>query len=209
MSHVPQRRTSRSLLSISFAALAGIACDNSAAIADSAAPLNDWLIQDVCAGASGRPIMADPYKGCPSGTTERDLRAGEPIPYRKIDQTGHQEHDSYPVIDSKARLLVVNPFDYAPFGTFDQATDGYDLYEIRNGWASVGETRDSGGYATTFFGLGCTPFNGWVFFPDTISVSNYSAIGNAMVPIAGVHWLQAGQPWPGASRMTTNGCIAK
>ena len=61
MSHVPQRRTSRSLLSISFAALAGIACDDSAAIADSAASLNDWLIQDVCADASGRPIMADPY----------------------------------------------------------------------------------------------------------------------------------------------------
>ena len=184
-------------LAVLLAAIACIAYASSESAAESGAPLNDWLIQDVCVDSGDRPITADPYKGCPGGTTERDLRPGELLPYHKIDQLGQQQHDSYPVIDRKNRLLVVNPFDVAPFGAFDQATDGYDLYEIRDGWASAAETRDSGGYETTFFGPGCTPFNGWVFFPETISVTDYSTVGNATIPIAGVHWLQAGQPWPG------------
>src|SRR5437588_11645344 len=55
-----------------------------------------------------------------------------------------------------------------PYGTFEAGDgDGYDLYSIHNGWVSVGGTRDGGGYSQTFWGSGCTDYNGWVFFPTS------------------------------------------
>ena len=38
---------------------------------------------------------------------------------------------------------------------------------IRNGWVSASGTRDGGGYSQTFYGSGCTPYNGWIFFPTS------------------------------------------
>src|ERR1043166_3110295 len=59
----------------------------------------DWITKDVCADASNQPVAADPYDGCPAGTTERDIQIGEALPYLNHDQpyTGHpdgyQRHD--------------------------------------------------------------------------------------------------------------------
>ena len=43
-------------------------------------PEYDWLLKNVCADASNTPVPADPYYGCPSGTTERDIQIGELLP---------------------------------------------------------------------------------------------------------------------------------
>ena len=65
----------------------------------------DWIIQHVCADASDRPVPADPYNGCPSGTHERRLKLGDPMPYLRHDQPGpgqphgFQRHNSYPLVD--------------------------------------------------------------------------------------------------------------
>ncbi len=48
----------------------------------------DWIIQHVCADSSDRPVPADPYDGCPSGTHESRLKLGDPMPYLKHDQPG-------------------------------------------------------------------------------------------------------------------------
>jgi hypothetical protein len=117
----------------------------------------DWITKDVCADASNQPVAADPYDGCPAGTTERDIQIGEALPYLNHDQpyTGHpdgyQRHDAYPVLDKSGNPLIVVEMDFGydrPYGTFEAGDgDGYDLYSINNGWVSAGGTRDGGGYS--------------------------------------------------------------
>jgi hypothetical protein len=96
------------------------------------------------------------------------------------------------MLDPEGRLLVVNPFDHEPFDRF-KSRDGYDMYRVEDGWVSVGGTRDGGGFSTTFFGAGCLPWGGWVFFP----VVDRVVAGSIDLPIEGRHWQQNGEAWPG------------
>lgn len=168
----------------------------------------DWLLKNVCADASNRPVAADPYYGCPAGTTERDIQIGEPLPYVNHDQPqaghpdGYQRRDSYPVLDKSGNPLAVNAMDFGydrPYGTFEAGDgDGYDLLTIRNGWASASETRDGGGYSQTFYGSGCTPYNGWVFFPTSFLQNLIpGSSGQTSVAIRDDYWEQSSQNWPG------------
>ena len=174
----------------------------------------DWLLKDVCADATNTPVAADPYYGCPAGTTERDIQVGEPLPYINHDQPqvghpdGFQRHDAYPVIDSTGNPLVVNALDFGydrPYGTFEAGDgDGYDLYRIRNGWFSAAATRDGGGYSQTFYGSGCTPYNGWIFFPTSF-LQNLTAnsSGQGSVAITDDYWEDKSQNWPGVCNSYT------
>jgi hypothetical protein len=162
----------------------------------------DFLVQKVCVDGTGQVERIDPY-GCPAGDRLRALNPGESLPYHKHDQPdaahpdGAQRHDSWPVRDPSGKLLVINPFEYAPFGRFHPWGDGYDIYVVRDGWASVGETRDGGGFSTTFFGRNCTPYNGWVFFSLASLASGHPTDGSTFAPISGDHWEQHGETWPG------------
>lgn len=168
----------------------------------------DWLIKDVCADASNTPVPTDPYYGCPAGTTERDIQVGEPLPYINHDQPqaghpdGYQRRDAYPVIDKTGNPLIVNAMDFGydrPYGTFEAGDgDGYDLYTIRNGWVSAAGTRDGGGYSQTFYGSGCTPYNGWIFFPTSfLQDLTASSSGQGSVAITDDYWEDSAQNWPG------------
>lgn len=160
-----------------------------------------YLVEEVCLSHAGRALPIDPYS-CPYGDTLRPVEIGEPLPYHKHDQPGpdypdgYQQHDSYPARDLGGDVLIVNPFDYEPFDRFKSWEDGYDIYRLKDGWVSGGETEDGGGFSTTFFGANCMPYNGWVFFPA--SVLEMPAPGRVEMPIHGVYWEQNGESWPGA-----------
>lgn len=117
-----------------------------------AAELRDYLIQKVCVDAGGTVLIADPWQP-PAGATLRNLAIGEKLPYFKHDQpmpglpSGYQRHDSYPALDAAGNEIIVNPFYYG-----DHPGNGVDVYRILDGWTSVGETQDGGGFSTTFFG---------------------------------------------------------
>jgi len=135
--------------------------------------LEDYLIQKVCVDANGKVLPADPCFP-PPGATLRNLRIGEKLPYYKHDQpgvglpNGHQRHDSYPALDKDGNKIVVNPFIFDDNNAPD---NGCDIYTVRDGWASAGETRDGGGFSTTFWGKNgdaVVPYDGWLFFPRAL-----------------------------------------
>jgi hypothetical protein len=178
---------------------------------------SDWITKDVCADISNRPVAADPYYGCPAGTTQRDIAEGEELPYINHDQpgpngdhpNGYQRRDAYPVTDLSGNPLVVNEYDFdyfQPYFTFEAGDgDGYDLYSIRNGWVSATQTRDGGGYSQTFYGSGCTPYNGWVFFPTSIlSTLSPDTSGSTTMAIMDDYWERNGQSWPGVCNVFSN-----
>jgi hypothetical protein len=155
----------------------------------------DYLVQKICVDRTGAEVSVDPYF-CPAGDSLRPLRPGEPMPYHRHDQPMVQGHDSFPVTMPDGHEVVVNPFDYAPFGQFDEDRDGYDLTTVREGWASIIGTRTKKG-AATFFGAGCKPYNGWVLFPvSAFTGSNFQG-GSVQMPIASVDWNVPGGTWPG------------
>ena len=160
----------------------------------------DYLIQRVCLDQSGRVQAVDPYN-CPAGGTLRLLEPGEALPYHRYDQfvpdlQDRERHDSYPVRTRDGHEIVVNPFHHAPFGPFDAKRDGYSITVVREGWTSSGGTR-SKLRGTTFFGAGCRPYGGWVYFPVSDLDGHLIKPGEAQVPIKGVHWELNGEPWPG------------
>ncbi len=178
---------------------------------------SDWITKDVCADSSNRPAAADPYYGCPAGTTQRDIAEGEELPYINHDQpgpngdhpNGYQRRDAYPITDLSSNPLVVNEFDFdyfQPYFTFEAGDgDGYDLYSIHNGWVSATQTRDGGGYSQTFYGSGCTPYNGWVFFPTSIlSTLSPGTSGSTTMAIMDDYWERNGQSWPGVCNVFSN-----
>jgi hypothetical protein len=124
------------------------------------------------------------------------------LPYHRYDQAvtakpeSRQRHDSYPLNTRDGQEIVVNPFDYAPFGQFDTKRDGYSITVVREGWTSSAGTR-SKLLGTTFFGAGCKPYGGWVYFPVSNLDGHLIKPGEAQVPIKGVHWELNGEPWPG------------
>jgi hypothetical protein len=156
----------------------------------------DLLVQKVCVAPSGASLSVDPC-ACASPNHLRPLAAGEPTPYHKVDQLGAQRHDAVPSTARDGSPLVLAPFDFKPFGVFNLWGDGYDLFLVRDGWASISETRDGGGYSSTFFTTGCQPYNGWVLFPESAIGSGGVHPGRTRVPISGRYWEQNGEDWPG------------
>ncbi|MEI6713979.1 MAG: hypothetical protein WCO60_09515 [Verrucomicrobiota bacterium] len=161
----------------------------------------DWLVQKVVVDKQGHVLRCDPYNA-PAGTSLRSLQAGEALPYYRRDYykgtpQGMQRRDAYPVRDPSGQLWVVNPFDYKPHLEFNLFCDGYDAYQVREGWVSAPHTLDGGGFSTTFFGEGGKPYNGWTFFPTAIFKQNPPASGTAPCVISGVYWEHNGHDFPG------------
>ncbi len=193
---------SKAFFLVVFSALSGflflpvlVSADSTVSALDSNDPYN-WLVKSVCVDAQNNLLRADPYDGCPNGSSIRKIRVGEPLPYHNRDQRGVQQRDSFPIQDLTGNILIVANFDHYPYNsfTFSGGTDGYDVYAIKDGWVSAHNTSDGGGYGTTFFGKNCSIGGGWGLFPST----GFLAGGQAYLPIAGVYWEQSGQDFPGA-----------
>ncbi len=128
-----------------------------------------YLVQEVCIDQTGAVLRIDPYF-CPKNGTLRQLQIGEPLPYHKHNQvephnpvsrqddeekhSDFEQHDSYPVRALNGNVLSIDPFDFEP-DRLSASLDGYDVYRIDDGWTSVEETRDSGGFGITWFGANC------------------------------------------------------
>ncbi len=163
----------------------------------------EWIIPKVCSDSSNRPVAVDPYGGCPAGAKLRPLAVGDPLPYRKLDQTGLQYKDVYPRTAADGSGVIVLSFDFIDpkndgASTFKVWADGYDAYVIRDGWASGSETRiGTGEYATAFMGAGCKPYNGLVFMPEHFAGAAGMS-GSTKLPIATAAWEENGGGFPGA-----------
>lgn len=130
------------------------------------------MIQNVCLDAAGTVIAGrspiDPGGGC---TRQRDLRAGERLPYHKDDHPaardraalplGYQRHDSFPVSTAGFGEAVEDSFDFGEglgrrFGVFDEGLgDGGDIVLLAPGAVSIGATEDGGAGFQLFVGAGC------------------------------------------------------
>jgi hypothetical protein len=170
-----------------------------------------YLVQQVCIDQTGAVLRIDPYF-CPKNDTLRELKIGEPLPYHKHNQveahnpvspqdnedkdSDFELHDSYPVRALNGEVLSINPFGFEP-DRFSARLDGYDVYRIDDGWTSVQETRDSGGFGITWFGANCKLYNGWVFFPMADLTPSGIKAGEVKMPISGVYWEKDGEHWPG------------
>ncbi len=76
--------------------------------------------------------------------------------------------------------------------------DGFDAFRVTEGYVSGSGTRDGAGYQQTFFGPGCRPYNGWVFFPDSfLRELRPGALGSGVFPVHGDKYEQNGEPYPG------------
>lgn len=178
-------------------------CRASSAAEATVAQLNindpmSWLVKSVCTDAQNLVLAADPYGGCPTGAAIRKIQAGDPLPYHNIEQGGYQQRDAYPVYNpNDGKTWIIATFDYSPFNEYSlyNGTDGYDVYALQNGWATIANTSDGGGYGQTFYSSGCTIGGGWGLFP-TVGFLNGS--GTATLAIADVYWEQSGQSYPGA-----------
>src|SRR5205823_6370903 len=111
-----------------------------------------WLVKSVCTNAQNQAVLADPYGGCPAGAGIRKIKSGDALPYHNVEQGGYQQRDVFPVsnpIDGKS--WVIATYDWSPFNLFNlyNGTDGYDIYSVQNGWASIVNTSDGGGYGQT------------------------------------------------------------
>jgi hypothetical protein len=173
-----------------------------AAAAANVAQLNandpmSWLVKSVCTDAHNLVLPVDPYGGCPAGAAIRKIQSGDPLPYHNIEQGGYQQRDAYPVYDpSDGKTWIIATFDYFPFNEYSlfNGTDGYDVYALQNGWATITNTSDGGGYGQTFYSSGCTVGGGWGLFPTM----GFLKESQATLPIADVYWEQTGQSYPGA-----------
>jgi hypothetical protein len=170
-----------------------------------------YLVQEVCIDQTGTVMRVDPYF-CPKNSTLRQLQVGEPMPYHKHNQvephnpvspqeyedkdSDFELHDSYPVRALNGTVLSIDPFDFEP-ERFSARLNGYDVYRIDDGWTSVEETRDGGGFGITWFGADCKTYNGWVFFPMADLTSSGIKAGEVKMPISGVYWEKNGEHWPG------------
>ena len=182
-----------------------------------------YLVQEVCVGHAGAVLRIDPYF-CPKSDTLRQLQIGEPLPYRKHNQvephnpaspqkgedrdSDFELHDSYPVRALNGKVLSIDPFGFQPDRS-NASLDGYDVYRIDDGWTSVEETRDNGGFGITWFGSNCKPYNGWVFFPVADLTPSGIEAGEVKKPISGVYWEKNGEHWPGNCSSTSQASTAQ
>lgn len=157
-----------------------------------------WITKSVCVNSAGVLLAADPYPACPVGAAIRKIAIGDPLPYANIDQGRFQRSDSYPVYAKTGVTLFMHTFDYPPFGEFNlyDGSDGYDVFATLNGFVSFSNTRDGGGYGTTFYGANCALGDGWRLFPTTnfLSTTEQQTVSS----ISGIYWEQTGQSFPGA-----------
>lgn len=164
----------------------------------------DWLVKSVCVDSTGNVLNNDPYFGCPSSSTLRKLVVGDPLPYNNFEQMGYQICDSFVLLNSNGNNLYVHTFDYEPFNIFNQysGSDGYDVYSINSNTVSVSNTKDGGGYGSTFYGSGCSYGNGWALFPT----ADFLTPGQGYWPISGVYWEhnEISSPGPCPSSYSTN-----
>jgi hypothetical protein len=155
----------------------------------------DLLVQDVCVRADGTALSNDPFDGCPAGSLRRDLGVGEALPYHRHDQPGpnapqgYQRHDSYEAPSGR----FVSTFDFAPFGEFNRAQDGYDVIEADGAFVSIIATRDGGGLAQTFYPPGCALDDAWLLFPSSRLVDGESRVARLRIAA----WERMGQAFPG------------
>ncbi len=191
-------------LQVSLILASGILCvswDTAGALAAGVSQLNSgdpmtWLVKSVCTSSQNLVIPVDPYYGCPAGAGIRKIQSGDPLPYNNVEQMGYQQRDAYPVFNPVAgKTWMIATFDYVPFNQFNlfNGTDGYDIYTLQNGWASIANTSDGGGYGQTFYSSGCIIGGGWVLFPTT----GFLKSGKTTAAIADVYWEQSGQSYPG------------
>ncbi|HEY3909402.1 MAG TPA: hypothetical protein VGM07_05870 [Stellaceae bacterium] len=184
------------------AAMLCISWDIGAALAAGVAQLDSsnpmtWLVKSVCTSAQNLAMPVDPYNGCPESAGIRKIQSGDPLPYSNVEQIGYQQRDAYPVHNPVGgKTWIIATFDYAPFNQFNlfNGTDGYDIYTLQNGWASIADTSDGGGYGQTFYSTGCGIGGGWVLFP----AAGFLKGGKTTAAIADVYWEQGGQSYPGA-----------
>eukprot|EP01032_Pedospumella_encystans_P015330 gene15330-17541_t len=165
------------------------------AVASPSSNYLDWIVKSVCVDANGLLLKVDPYFGCPTGTTSRKLQAGDPLPYNNFEQMGYQISDSSVLLDKQGQPIMYHNFDYEPFNQFNQysGSDGYDVYSLISNTVSVSNTKDGGGYGSTFYGKGCTYGNGWALFPQNDFLSG----GQDYWPIMGIYWEHTGHSSPG------------
>ena len=137
-----------------------IAAASAATVAqlDASDPMT-WLAKSICVDALNQPLNVDPYGGCPAGASIRKVQVGDPLPYHNIEQFGYQQRDAFPVSDPvKGKTWIINTYDYPPFNFFnlyatsDAQSDGYDVVTVQDGWASIANTSDGGGYEQSFYG---------------------------------------------------------
>jgi hypothetical protein len=175
---------------------------SSAAAQDSGNYL-DWLMKTACLDNMGGITAEDPFYCCSSGAS-RKVKAGDAVPYNNYEQMGYQICDSFALLDVNGDVLYFHTFDYAPFNVFNQysGSDGYDVYSVNSDTVSVSNTKDGGGYGSTFFGNRCSFGNGWALFPT----SNMLSGGEGYWPISGVYWEHNGlsSPGPCPSGYSTN-----
>jgi hypothetical protein len=160
-----------------------------------------WVIKSVCANpADDIPLLWDPYYPCPSPSVLRNLKVGEAFPYNNYEQTGGQISDSFALLDANGGPLYIHTFDYYPFNQFNQhsGSDGYDVYHVSDKTVSYSNTKDGGGYGSTFYGKNCNFGDGWVLFPTSNFLTSSGEGGEGYWPISGVYWEQKGQPFPGS-----------
>ena len=158
------RLAGRCLPAMAAALVAALAGGTAAAapVVATAATIRDFMIQNVCLDAAGRVLVGvSPIDGDPACVAERDLRPGEKLPYHKQDQPspfdrlsapgGYQRHDSVPVATAGLGTVVEDSFDFGAgagrrFGVFDRGSDGGDIVVLSPDAASIGATRDAGGF---------------------------------------------------------------
>ena len=178
--------------------ISGTVVRTPATLPDSAVA-TDWLAKDICADAANRPVPADPYYVCPTGTSLRKIQPGDPLPYYNFDQPSIQQSDTFPLLDAYGNALYMHTFDYPPYNQFNlySGSDGYDYYLVDSTWVSSPGTRDGGGYGTEFFGPNCALGDAWVYFPSS-SFLNYTGGASAVTPISGnIYWEQNLLSYPG------------
>jgi hypothetical protein len=120
----------------------------------------DFMVQNVCLDESGAVrIGRSPIDngGC---ARQRDLLPGELLPYHKHDHpspqdrrtvpSGHQRHDSFPVLTEGLGTVVEHSFDFGDggrrFGAFDRGSDGGDAMIVSPGAVSIGATESGEGF---------------------------------------------------------------
>ena len=194
-------------ISVNFGLLAIALASVEPAAAQTSTDPWDWIIQHICANATNKPVGADPYYGCPAGTTNRRLQLGDPMPYERHDQPSSvggpwgMRQDSYPLTDLHfAGSISANeraPRNYTGVG-------GYDVYRVESGYVSAEGTRDGTGYGQTSFGVNCLPWNGRIFFPTSFLTNlQPGASGTGHWPLAWDYYEQSGTPWSGVCNSST------
>jgi len=166
------RRAASSVVRFALAAALLAACTlyaraDETAVTGDLDTARDFLIQNVCLDAQGRVLAGvSPVDGNPACVAQRDLRAGEPLPYHKHDHPspdqrdaplGYQRHDSFPVETAAFGEVVEHSFDFGVgegrrFAVFDPGSDGADIAVLSPGRVSIAATEDGGGGFQLFVG---------------------------------------------------------